>query len=318
MIKITADTIHIHGQQYGTQFSIYDRELLQDIFGNYYTGQQIIITAIDGEDLTSLGVVAFIMHVCKAYGIPHNKIYFETQADTIDPQFNLRKKVLTMFWNTEYYDTTSMFLPNNDAVFIGCTVGRFTPARLRLIYELEKNFPNDTYLIHHFANDAKNFYEDVDACQSEIDWLNNHTFDIDTELFTDNVSTRTGVEWEKAVRSYHNISPNFYIEVVPETHAYSNWWFTEKLGKCLFTGKPFLLLAGQHSLKRVQDMGFETFGGIIDESYDNELTPALRTKSIIRSLRELYNSSSRRLLINQMYDIGQRNKLNFKTLSNKR
>jgi hypothetical protein len=314
MITVAADTIHINARRYGTQFSIYDRELLQDIFGNYYTGQQIIIKATDGEDLTLLGVVAFIIHLCKAYNIPQDKICFNTHSNTIDQQFELKRNSLTMFWDTQYYSTASTFLPNANAVFVGCTVGRFTPSRLRLIYELEKTFPNDTYLIPHFKDSVENFYKDINMYQFEIEWFNTHTFNIDTNLSLGR-STRTGVEWEKAVSSYHNVSPNFYIEVVPETHVYSNWWFTEKLGKCLFTGKPFLLLAGQHSLKRIRDMGFKTFDSIIDESYDNELTPALRTQSIIRSLKELYNNSDRQILIKRMYEISQHNKLNFKTLS---
>jgi hypothetical protein len=313
MITVAADTIHINAQNYGTKFSIYDRELLQDIFGNWYTGQNVIIKATDGEDLTSSGVVAFVTHLCNAYNIPHDKICFNTHSDTIDRQFEVKRKPLTMFWDTQHYSTTSTFLPNTNSAFVGCTVGRFTPSRLRLIYELEKTFPNNTYLIHHFKDNVENFYKDINTYQSEIEWFNTHTFNIDTELSVSCLG-REGVEWEKAVSSYHNISTNFYIEVVPETHAYSNWWFTEKLGKCLFTGKPFLLLAGQHSLKRIQDMGFETFNSIIDESYDNKLTPALRTQSIIGSLRELYNNPNRQMLINQMYDIGQRNKLNFKTL----
>jgi len=317
MIQIINDTIRINGRVYGSQFSLDDRELLQDIFSNYYTNQRVIIKATDGENLTLLGVVDFFIHLCDAYNIPYDKIYFETQSNIIDSRFNTSKRQLSMFWNTNHYDTSATFLPENNAAFVGCTIGRFSTARLRMLYELEKAFTNDTYLIHHFdINQVINFYKNTDNLyESEINWLKTHTFNIDLTLKSNNVTGMNG--WENSIKHYGAIAPNFYIEVVPETHAYNSWWFTEKLGKCLFTGKPFLLAAGQHSLQRIRDMGFKTFNSIIDESYDNESTPALRTRSIINSLQALYTSPNKQALINEMYTIGQHNKSNFKSLMKK-
>jgi hypothetical protein len=64
-------------------------------------------------------------------------------------------------------------------------------------------------------------------------------------------------------------------------------------------------------------MGFETYSTVIDESYDSAATPSLRTKAILKSLKELYDSPNRQSLIDQMYSIAQRNMVNFRKLDPK-
>lgn len=46
--------------------------------------------------------------------------------------------------------------------------------------------------------------------------------------------------------------------------------FTEKTAKVLAAGKLFVSFGAQHDLRRLRSLGFQTFHGIIDESYDLE------------------------------------------------
>ena len=64
-------------------------------------------------------------------------------------------------------------------------------------------------------------------------------------------------------------------------------------------------------------MGFETFSSVIDESYDQELTPTNRVYAIVKSLKELYNSSNKSEKINKMYQIAERNQEHFKKYATK-
>jgi hypothetical protein len=58
--------------------------------------------------------------------------------------------------------------------------------------------------------------------------------------------------------------------LVSETNCDNNYvFFTEKTVKPILGRRLFVMIAHQHSLKRLQDLGFRTFDGIIDESYDN-------------------------------------------------
>jgi len=54
--------------------------------------------------------------------------------------------------------------------------------------------------------------------------------------------------------------------------AYSNNYsfFSEKISKPIMTKRLFIVISGQHYLKNLRSLGFKTFNGIIDESYDDE------------------------------------------------
>ena len=60
-----------------------------------------------------------------------------------------------------------------------------------------------------------------------------------------------------------------YYSIVAETvcsNAYSQ--FTEKTAKPIIARRPFVVFAGQYYLQNLRKLGFKTFDGVIDESYD--------------------------------------------------
>jgi hypothetical protein len=60
----------------------------------------------------------------------------------------------------------------------------------------------------------------------------------------------------------------FYTAVAETvcTNQYSQ--FTEKTAKPIVAGRPFVVFSGQHFLRNLRSLGFQTFGSVIDESYD--------------------------------------------------
>lgn len=46
-------------------------------------------------------------------------------------------------------------------------------------------------------------------------------------------------------------------------------FFTEKIAKPIIAHRLFIVISGQHYLKNLRSLGFQTFDGIIDESYDS-------------------------------------------------
>ena len=59
--------------------------------------------------------------------------------------------------------------------------------------------------------------------------------------------------------------------IVTETRIQDDHVFiTEKTAKCLIARRLFVMFAGPGYLRHLQDLGFRTFGHIIDESYDTE------------------------------------------------
>jgi hypothetical protein len=127
----------------------------------------------------------------------------------------------------------------------------------------------------------------------------------DTDLQSPSVSGT--IDWVASCKSYPNVWNKYQIEIVSETDALSDFWFTEKTAKCLSTGKPFVLVAGRGSLARLKSMGFYTFSDIIDEEYDNELTPTRRINRLINSLKVLYNDPNKYEKVQNLYQIAQKN-----------
>ena len=74
------------------------------------------------------------------------------------------------------------------------------------------------------------------------------------------------------------------ISIVSET-TQTEFFPTEKTYKSLMLGHPFAVYGGQHSLRKLQALGFETFGNSIDESYDNCQWPEERANVLIESLK---------------------------------
>jgi hypothetical protein len=67
---------------------------------------------------------------------------------------------------------------------------------------------------------------------------------------------------------------------------------TEKIGKPLLVGQPFLLLSGPLYLKKLHQLGFKTFDKWWDESYDLELDYEKRRDMVYSIILDIYSWSS--------------------------
>lgn len=104
-----------------------------------------------------------------------------------------------------------------------------------------------------------------------------------------------GRELEFRDEYLYTINKNWYYEtkinIVPETNVYKKnvIHHTEKTFKPIFLGVPFVVYASTHHLKRLKELGFKTFGDVIDEGYDNHPNTE-RTINASLSLLEKWNT----------------------------
>jgi hypothetical protein len=93
----------------------------------------------------------------------------------------------------------------------------------------------------------------------------------------------------------------------------SRWHLTEKALRPIACGKPFMLVATAGSLTYLRSYGFETFGNLIDESYDLETDPVARLAAVIQEMSRIssLNTSDKIVLWNQLHQIAERNKQRF-------
>lgn len=78
------------------------------------------------------------------------------------------------------------------------------------------------------------------------------------------------------------------FSVVVETSVFNcNFHPTEKTIRNFLLKKSFVVFSSQHYLKYLQQLGFKTFSGIIDESYDDIECPKQRCDAIIDEVERL-------------------------------
>jgi hypothetical protein len=68
---------------------------------------------------------------------------------------------------------------------------------------------------------------------------------------------------------------------------------TEKTFKAIALEMPFVLVAPAGSLEYLKEYGFQTFDGILDESYDIETDDMRRVERVVKLLKDLDNLSVR-------------------------
>jgi hypothetical protein len=104
------------------------------------------------------------------------------------------------------------------------------------------------------------------------------------------------------------------IELVLETlFDDARQQLTEKVLRPIACGRPFLLASTAGSLKYLQDYGFETFNGMINENYDDVLDPVERLQAIVAEMKRIADLplEKKQQLWKELYAIAERNQKRF-------
>jgi hypothetical protein len=91
-----------------------------------------------------------------------------------------------------------------------------------------------------------------------------------------------------------------YVNIATETSTYPPAYYSEKTLKPILNLQPFVCVAPPHSLRYLRALGFQTFGRVIDESYDLDGDAATRFSRlfhVIDTLGQLSPSQARDLYV---------------------
>lgn len=85
-----------------------------------------------------------------------------------------------------------------------------------------------------------------------------------------------------------------YFSLISETtfntlHGADGRFLTEKTFKAIALGHPFILIAPPGSMSLLRQIGYKTFDGLINESYDQEPNDGLRMLKILNEVERLSN-----------------------------
>ena len=98
--------------------------------------------------------------------------------------------------------------------------------------------------------------------------------------------------------------------IVSETHVHEEKFITEKIWKPIIAQQIFVVHGRQHYLKDLRELGFKTFDGIIDESYDQESDLEKRIIKIVDLCKWLKNQDWK-VLYEKTKDIREHNTRHF-------
>jgi hypothetical protein len=104
-----------------------------------------------------------------------------------------------------------------------------------------------------------------------------------------------------SIRLSHIIPIDIYnitaYSIITETYYSNDFVFlTEKTAKCLLARRLFVMFAGQHYLKHIQNLGFKTFSDVIDESYDQEADRDQRWRMAWQQVERLCSMDQQQIL----------------------
>ena len=150
--------------------------------------------------------------------------------------------------------------------------------------------------------------------------LNFRTGDHDKWIWEDRgLEEHEGVQWTVDRVKYYGyrmslsqiIPINIYNQtaysLVCETNFDNDYvFFTEKTVKPILARRLFILLGNRYALRELQELGFKTFNGIIDESYDEIETVHDRHQAALEQLQWLCGQDQTKILA-QCRDITEHN-----------
>ena len=87
-----------------------------------------------------------------------------------------------------------------------------------------------------------------------------------------------------------------WFSIILETHSQGYPMVTEKSAKCLLGRRLFINFGNPGVLKLIRDMGYRTFGSVIDESYDDIQDQSLRFQAAWKQVEYLLSQDPRRVI----------------------
>ena len=132
--------------------------------------------------------------------------------------------------------------------------------------------------------------------------------DLQSHFFLNNTESSASADY--VAQDYQETG----IEVVLETlFDDARWHLTEKALRPIACGQPFVLAATAGSLEYLRGYGFQTFDGLIDETYDTVADPVKRLHSIVDEMKRisLLSPEQKLQLHHQLQYIADHNKRRF-------
>lgn len=225
--------------------------------------------------------------ICKYNGSPlffqiDNKNYALPKEAIEELTFENKKLFCTFNWNAWSHRLALIALLNHYNLIDDGYIS--SPTKTKYNYDPENDFSTIKYGCLNYINqlpDSEQILNNLEKLKSiyplKIDDRSKYTH-------TDQPLTQTELKMPMLKARINSI-----FEVVSETRWFGEHFLSEKTFNPVALGKPVIILAASGMLKSFRKLGFKTFNGYVDESYDNIENDAERTLAIVKELVRLKN-----------------------------
>lgn len=278
-----------------------------------------LVVNSEGPSLAALGVTDVVLDWCdKVHRDPTNisVARWSNSVESVpfrrDGEFEYSH---FMYMCQDYWPNEPADGPGN--FHFAFFMGRRTVPRSRMMFDLQEHFAADTLfsMMRGSLSEAKvgRNLETLDEWvyrddqQRFFSWWQRHDdmgdlVSLDNHAVQDQYNPRMNTNRD-ILAHYHR----FAIEIVCETYARGDSYFpTEKTVRPLAAGKPIVVYAPRHFLRRLRDQGFQTWHDLWDESYD-ELEGPRRWQAMLEVMHDIHGHD-RRTLWNNSRDLAQHNR----------
>lgn len=100
------------------------------------------------------------------------------------------------------------------------------------------------------------------------------------------------MNWQKSLVPSLDLYNQCAFEVSSETMTTEGSWFTEKTMRSIAAKMPLVLMSVPGALKELRNLGFQTFGSYIDESYDTIDNEQDRALKVVNTVNDIVESGS--------------------------
>jgi hypothetical protein len=249
--------------------------VVQDIAAAAGTDQLIFEINTEGPSLHALGIVSTIQQEIKKIGVSDNNIWIDRWHNTVETipfRRAYRPLMSHFFWMSNRYRFQQPDTQPREFAF-GFFLGRVTVDRACIMHDLYNTWHDTTLFSLMTANGHELMLQhDFSEWTTDI----KHQDTIRNWFYQPPVGSITGHRVRDQYIAEHNTNSDivrhynrFAVEISCETYCRGDTFFpTEKTVRPISQGKPMILYGPKHFLKRLRDLGFETWGTLWDESYD--------------------------------------------------
>jgi hypothetical protein len=316
MIEIT---VKVSGDHWGNVYEVAEQ------LRHARPGEHIVLDiGSEGASLRALGIEDLLLKHCAETKTPHDLVTISNWPNTLEQTPFSRgyiPRISHFVWMSKNYwlDTVP---PGQHEYKFGYFMGRRTPSRLAMMYQVNQLHPGE-FLLSAMKTQVPDPWVSVPngmylekisdwIGQDEIDWWQTAPVgSVDDHWVNEQYQTNKNTN-----RDLLSVYPKFDIELVAETYTLGETFFpTEKTIRPVMASRPVIVYGPVNYLANFKKLGFQTYSSLWDESYDQFQGPQRWTaiKAVIQQLIELPRSQFI-FLIESAQSIAQANRQHLTTL----